>query len=121
MIRSTTTCLSTSLAMSGTDHARDTRVWFAAADAFTEFYEALLERQRRAAAAVVHGHAASSGVDSATTAAIGASGASGAGVSHSPTLGAESEVDVASTAASSKRRKRSRKVAQEEEHFNKEE
>ena len=52
---------------------------------------------------------------------MGASGASGAGVSHSPTLGADSEVDVASTAAFSKRRKRSRKVAQEEEHFDEEE
>ena len=69
----------------------------------------------------MHGHAASAGVDSgSTTAGMGASGTSGAGVSHSPTLGADSEVDVAST-ATTKRRKRPRNVAQEEEHFDEEE
>ena len=56
---------------------------------------------------------AAASVDSPTTAAFGASGA---GVSHSPTLGADSEVDVAST-ATAKRRKRSRKVAQEKAHL----
>jgi hypothetical protein len=57
-MRSTTTCLSTSLALSGRDHARESRAWCSVAGAFTEFYEALLEQERRVAATVVHGHAA---------------------------------------------------------------
>ena len=65
----------------------------------------------------MHGHVAAAGADSPATAVMGVSGGSGAGVSHSPMLGADSAVDVAPNAAS-KRRKRSRKVtAQEEEHF----